>query len=121
MEAGLADRAHTERPAGGPRVVARSRWLPIAASFACGFAVAELPGLYAHFYAVDGTPIYTLYMGRSNGRGGHDEVRLHVATFDLGESSRSANREKCERVREILQNRTTTGLVFWCEAGRFRG
>lgn len=89
-------------------------------AFAAGFGATSVPALYAHFYTPAGAPIYTLYMGRSDGHGGHDEVRRHVATFDLAETSRDANRDACEHIRAILQNRTTTGLAFWCEAGRFR-
>jgi hypothetical protein len=85
--------------------------VPLA--FALGFGLCALWNARDRLPTCDPSAIYELYTGRSDGHGGHDDVRNHVATFDLDE--RDANRDKCTHVQEIMQHRSATSLVFWCE------
>ena len=102
-------------------VVRSSASMVAVIAFVCGFAAAEVRHIAERLSTADGSRIYTLYMGHADGRGGHDDVRRHVATFDLDESEPAANRDACSRLRTIMQNRASPQLYFWCEAGRFHG
>jgi hypothetical protein len=104
-----------------PPIAERPRgWMPPLA-FALGFGLCALWHARDRLPTTDASAIYTLYMGRSDGHGGHDDVRTHVATFDLDERERDANLNKCTHVQAILQHRSTESLVFWCERGRYHG
>ncbi|HEY0180567.1 MAG TPA: hypothetical protein VGC30_13185 [Dokdonella sp.] len=90
------------------------RLVAVAALLAAGFAF----GRAWHGGAVapaDG--VYTLYLGKLDDRG----VRNYVATFDGSDAGAERNRDRCGELRTLLQGRATPPLVFWCEAGRYRG
>jgi hypothetical protein len=88
--------------------------LPVAIAFVVGFAVSEVWRAHQRSVTSDGARIYTLYMGR-----GDTDVRVHAATFDSDEKEPDANLNKCQRIQQILQDRSSIGLVFWCERGRY--
>jgi hypothetical protein len=96
-------------------------FLAAALAFVAGFAVNQLYHSRDRLPTLEGARIYTLYMAHADGKGGRDDVRMHVATFDLNEHEPSANLDKCSHVREILQNRASPTLTFWCEPGRYHG
>lgn len=62
------------------------------------------------------SPSWTLYRSEAVG----DTARIHVATFDIVDDDAGANRDACERTRELYQVQPSNRARYWCEAGVFR-
>jgi hypothetical protein len=73
-----------------------------------------LIGLSANRLLFEGKS-YTLYRDSATGK----ELRLHVATFDAGETE-DYNRENCVLAVNLFQAQPGVTVRYWCEKGYYR-
>lgn len=59
--------------------------------------------------------IYSLYRSSTLGQ----IMRIHVATFDVAESTGRYNQENCQTAAALFVNQPGVTVRYWCEKGRF--
>ncbi len=66
--------------------------------------------------AESGGSIVTLYRNSAL----DDRMRIHIATFDVVETSPTYNSENCDIAAELFEAQSGVSVRYWCEPGPYR-
>lgn len=60
--------------------------------------------------------VFTLYRNSAVG----ENMRIHVATFDVESRNESYNFENCQIAAKLFQMQPGVSVTYWCERGRYK-